>query len=246
MSCDAFESMIALDAGGDLPAADAERLARHLAACVDCRRFATEMRQSQRAVALLADVPVDEEVLAAVRAGVLGKVGGRSTVVPFRLPPRVLALAAVLTVALGALFLLRFGRPVPDRPVPIERLEAPAPRIAEVPAVQQPAPGPEPTTAEPESAGPPAPDRAAADFRAPIEETALKTPEPGPPVTVSPTIRAAMPTAAVATAMPAAEPPKFEPMVIKLVSEEADLVIYWLVPTPTEATKETTHEISAV
>ena len=65
MSCDRFESMIALDAGGDLPAADGDRLARHLATCAGCRRFAEEMRGSRRAVALLADVPLNEEILAA-------------------------------------------------------------------------------------------------------------------------------------------------------------------------------------
>ena len=35
-------------------------------------------------------------------------------------------------------------------------------------------------------------------------------------------------------------------MIIKLVSEEADLVIYWLVNSPDTVTKETKDEISAV
>ena len=49
MSCDAFESMIALDAGGDLPAAAAEEIARHLAACGACRRSILRLQASSRA-----------------------------------------------------------------------------------------------------------------------------------------------------------------------------------------------------
>ena len=57
---------------------------------------------------------------------------------------------------------------------------------------------------------------------------------PEPPVAVPP-------EPALATA-----PPLTEPMVIKLVSEEADLVIYWLVNPTTDTTKEKKDEISAV
>ncbi len=235
MSCQAFESMIALDAGGDLPAPDAERLERHLSSCGGCRRFAAEMRDSQQAVALLADAPVDGEVLAAIRAGVLREVERsehrrRST--PFRLPPRVLALAAALAVALGALLLLRSG----------ERSETTeTPRVVATRPVLQPVP------TEPLPATPATPNRAVPD-QEPIE-TAGDAPEPRPPVTVSREIRVAaaqVPAVTAAVERPAGGRPPPETMVIKLVSEETDLVIYWLIQPPSEATKETTHEISAV
>ena len=74
MACQTFESMIALEAGGDLPAADAGRLARHLETCAACRTFAEEMRASQRAIALLADAQMAEGVLGEVRARVLREV----------------------------------------------------------------------------------------------------------------------------------------------------------------------------
>jgi hypothetical protein len=47
MSCGRFESLIALDVEGDLPARRATRLARHLEGCAGCRQFAEEMRESQ-------------------------------------------------------------------------------------------------------------------------------------------------------------------------------------------------------
>ncbi len=253
MSCADFELMIALDAGGDLPAANGERLARHLPTCAECRRFADEMRDSQRAVALLAGAPLDQKVLAAVRAGVLREIerSGERTMVPFprrgaglgRLPSRVLALAAALVAALGALLLLRsggFGAGPREEP-------APGPRVAEVPAAEPSATPPpvDPTpialTPRPTAEEMPAPaavtaDRVAADRPAaedPIEETTHESPKPGPRDTVSLAIQSATPPAAVAAITTATEPPA-EPMVIKLVSEEADVVIYWLVqPAPT-------------
>ena len=228
MSCDTWESMIALEVGGDLPTADAEQLAEHLGTCAHCRRFAEGMRQSQQAVALLADAPVDEEILTTVRARVLHEIGSRSAVLPFRLRPRMLALAAALAVALGALLLLRSSGPAQ----PIEEVEAPSPRprVAETPATPpaatpRPISGPRPIAAEPPSAAPPSGGTPAAALA--VATVALAT---EPPVTDQPTTN----------------PKATEPMIIKLVSEEADLVIYWLVTPPDTATKETNDEISAV
>ena len=47
MNCGRFESMIALDVEGDLPARQTAGLAEHLEICGSCRRFAEEMRESQ-------------------------------------------------------------------------------------------------------------------------------------------------------------------------------------------------------
>ncbi len=246
MSCQTYESLIALDVGGDLPAADAGRLTRHLEMCPACRRFAEEMRQSRQAVALLAEAPVDEEILAAVRARVLRSAGKRSAVfLPFRPSPRVLAWAAAVAVSLGALFLVRFSGPEPE-------VQNTPRRIAEVPVTpRSPAPpppearshfDPEEPKAVPSSTAVAAPDPIAPDpvASAPIEQSIPKLPKPRPPVTVSEEIRT---TAVAAPATPQAN----EPMVIKLVSEDADLVIYWLVNASDEGTnKETKDEISAV
>ncbi len=244
ISCEPYQEMIALDAGGDLPATEVERLKRHLDSCAACRRFAGEMRDTQRSVALLADAPVDSEVLAAIRAGVLREVErDRRRPIPVRLPPRALALAAALIVALGALILLRANESGTTEQQPAEQ-----PRVARTlpAAASQPVP--------PQPAAPPLiPEAVPA---APISETAGEEPAPRPPVTVSPETRLAerrpsvVPATSPAVTAAAAPPPgtpAAEPMIIKLVSEEADLVIYWLVQSPDEPIKETTNdEISAV
>ncbi len=239
MSCERYQEMIALEVGGDLPASDTERLEQHLLSCDACRRFAAEMRDSQRAVSLLAGAPVDPEVLASIRAGVLREVersGRHRSPIPFRLPPRVLALAAALAVALGALLLLRTGEPRTGK-----QEATGAPRVVEaVPAPEPPAAVSQPATTQPTTSQESIAEPVAAESvrAAPMDQPA---PEPRPPVTVSHETRVA-----AAPIPPAPGTPAAEPMVIKLVSEEADLVIYWLVHPPAEATKEKTHEISAV
>ncbi|MCP3956706.1 MAG: hypothetical protein GY719_02520 [bacterium] len=241
MSCQVFEEMIALLAGDDLGAPEVERLEAHLRDCEPCRQFAADMRRSRRAVASLAAVPVDEAVLAGVRTGVLGEIERSedrpATVLSFPAGgwQRRLAWAAALVVALGAAILLRSGW---DR-TPAERpgespAPAPMPQIAETPPAP-PATVPEPVAVEPAPAPP-----------------IVHVPEPVPAPLVAESVVVASapppvgPTAPRVAVAPALAPAAAEPTFIKLVSEEADLVIYWQVNPPVEAAKEKTHETSAV
>lgn len=106
MTCESWRKAMALDAGGNLPPAEADALRRHLRGCAACRRFAEEMAASQRALRRFAGRPLDEASLARVRRRVLAGIadGGASRLRHFSGRPRNavrwLALAAGLVAAL--------------------------------------------------------------------------------------------------------------------------------------------------
>ncbi len=209
--CGRFETWIALDAEGDLPAGESRELERHLAACTSCRRFTEEMAASQQVVRDQMQPPFDEEVLARVRAGVLDRIARpRARVLPFRrrVAARWVALAAVVLAAIG-LWRLGLGPP-PGETEPV----SPPPIVVEVtprPALRPPPPVPVPAPV--------------------VRPTAPERPEPLPP-----------PVRTAATPPPAST--LAEPMFVKLISEERDLVIYWLVE-PAD-TKESANESPTV
>ncbi len=268
MSCERYEEMIALAAGGDLDAGDARRLDHHLSSCAGCRSFAEEMRHSQRAVRELARSPIGDEVLARVRAGVLARMAeepaARGAVFrgpAYRVPPRWLAAAAVLLVVLGAaVWRLGPGGPAVEAPSapriadaadpvrdeariaepPIAEPHIAEPHIAE-PRIEEPVVEP-PGTAAPEPE--PTEHQSSRAVVADLETGRGSEPRPEPAneageVQSRPTI-AALPSPEVATATP-----EVPPVVIHWVTDDPDVVIYWLVDTePT--TEETEHEISKV
>ena len=261
MSCDEFESMIALAVGGDLDAAAYGHLEQHLRCCERCRRFAAEMQRSQRAVGLLADAPIDPEMLAGIRAGVRRRIESADLRPAPRLfpgiAPRRLALAAGWILALGTTLLLRppwQQTPPPRESDPIatgrdlhgDSSPAPAQTARRQPTVTDPTPpdterrpGP---PAEAIVEEPPAVEMAAAVLAPAAALPAAWRPEPSrtlPPTL--PPLPAQTGTGRLDTGADATEP-----MVIKLISEEADLVIYWLVQPPEETPKEKTDAISAV
>ncbi len=224
MSCEKTEQMIALDVGGDLPAADAAGLADHLRSCAACREFAAGMRASYTAVRGLAEAPGDEIAQARIRGAVQRRVerGERRPAVAWRW----LAAAAALALVLGASTLLRPAAPGAP-PGPPTRVD-PAPVVAE----QLPAPPPPPSE--------PAPPAAAS-------EPAAIAP-PGPPEPRPEPFRVAVAEPAPAITPPAVAPPPppiaaatAEPMVIQLVSENADVVIYWLVQPAAQTTSQPTR-----
>ncbi len=236
MSCESYESLIALHVEGDLTPAETEELERHLRDCAACRRFADEMRASQRALKEHGRAAVDPAVLAGIRAGVLRRIERRQRAWPRivlprprRLPTRVLALAASLVLMVGAVVLLLYwdeiGRP-----------EAPAWQHAEIePAPPAPTPEPTPTPAPPPAPPAPEAERMASGPRqagprqaGPRQAGPRRVEEP-----VTPRI--------AQQELPASPRSAEQPMVIKLVSD--DLVIYWLVE-PEATQEEKDHEIS--
>lgn len=229
MSCQDFETQIALAVEEELDTAAAADLARHLATCADCRELATALRASQQALKSHGALPLDPAALHAVRAGV------RQSISTQRRARRmgILALAALLVLALGAAFLLRWsggGGPAPHiaarlAPVVPVPLPPPAPELSSAPdSVPPPAPAPAPppviAAAVPAPVVPPVQDAVAA--KSPMPSASL-LPAPAPAASALPE-----PAAVVAETTP--EIHDDEPsMVIKLVSDDPDVVIYWLV-----------------
>jgi hypothetical protein len=74
MSCEAFEKLIALDAGGDLAPAEAAQLQAHLEACAPCRELARSIGESQAGLKALAGAGLDEDALARWRRGLLARI----------------------------------------------------------------------------------------------------------------------------------------------------------------------------
>jgi len=234
---EARERELALWAGGDLPAAETARLEEHLAGCPECRALADGLRESQAALAALAGEPIDPEALARVRRGVLRRLEERRP--RPAAAPWLLAAAAALALAALALGLwLQGSRPpepavVAARPngaseAPAERPERARPESADREVDSAPRPGDEPGSRIAAAAPEPSPGPAL-----PAPEMAPAPPSPDPPVQ----------SAAVA---PAPESPT-ESMVIQVVSDDPDIVFYWLVEpeeTEDEALSRRSSEIS--
>ena len=145
MSCARFARMLALYAGGDLPAREAGRLKEHLAGCEACR---TQLEGLRRSVAALNQAALTEEMLPAEDPAywqeVETKLRGRRLEVE-RLSdagswwvyvPRVLAQAAVVLVAAGVVvwFAMFLQQPIATEEAPtLEVKPRPMPLIVFVP-----------------------------------------------------------------------------------------------------------------
>jgi hypothetical protein len=77
MNCREWEERIALYAGGDLAAAEAAAVERHLGECAGCQVFASGMRESLRVMRDAHAEELDGAAFAAVRARVLGELNPR-------------------------------------------------------------------------------------------------------------------------------------------------------------------------
>ena len=120
MSCQAFESLIALYVEGDLTERNAPRVEEHLAVCAECRELLADLRASQAAMKKLGSEAVDGALLTAIRAGVLTRIEGRRRMIW----PWVGAVAAAL--ALVAILQAPPKRPPPSvHPVKIAQRPAP-------------------------------------------------------------------------------------------------------------------------
>jgi hypothetical protein len=73
MNCRDWEDRIALYAGGDLAAAEAQAVERHVAACAGCQSLLGGLRGSLETLRQAHGEPVDAAHYAAVRARVMGQ-----------------------------------------------------------------------------------------------------------------------------------------------------------------------------
>lgn len=219
------ELELALFAGGDLGPDESAPVEAHLAACPACRELVAGLRESHAGVAALAGEPMDPAALARIRQAVRRRIleeGARET----RRPAWALALAAGLVLAvIAAAVWLRAGAPDAG-PTP-----APAERVAELPGAPADPPAPPPESPAETEEG-----RTPAATSSPLPPIPPVPPAPPAP----PARRAAAPdpptrrAAAEPMARPA-PPSATEPMVIQVVSNDPDIVFYWLVePEETE------------
>jgi hypothetical protein len=175
MNCVEWEERVALYAGGDLTAAEAQAVDRHVAECAGCQILLCGLQESLALVREAHGEPVGEAHFAAVRARVLAEIE--------RSPARrwrwawITALAAAVVVLLVSL-----------RPGPEIHMTLPAPPAPAAPAVAR-------ITSPP--------------HRQPAAKPRLTQPPP-------PVQQAA------------------EPLVVKLLTDDPDVVIYWITGTKGE------------
>jgi hypothetical protein len=239
---------LALLAGGDLPAEEAARLESHAGACPACRELLAGLRESGAALALLAeeDLAAEPRALARVREGVRAGVAeiaaerraraGRGA------PPR-WALAAVLLVALvvAGVWMRSGPRPVENPPAKQAVERAPGPASGRAP--EAPEAGVPPAAA---GAGPEAPDTG----NPPADRIARTVPadRPAIPPVRDPEARRSGEAAGIDPVDPAAGAPSdagpagpgAEPQItIRIVSDDPDIVFYWLVEPEENPDEET-------
>jgi len=205
MSCPRYRPLIALWVGGDLAPRLARRVKTHVAGCAACRALAGRLLENVSALAALAEEAPDSEALRVVRHRVLARLvteGGRSASARIRPATARLALRPLLAAALVAAAVA----------AAILLRHASPPRALSTAAARPttpPAPAPSPPT--------PMPAIGAAPPQAPGRGTYPASPRPPQ------TYRRVREVAADQRRAAA------EPIVIKVVTDDPEVVIYWLV-----------------
>jgi hypothetical protein len=199
MNCGNWEEKLALAAGGDLPEAEAAELEQHLAVCADCRETAAAYGWSLNLLREAHAEPLNPAHYAAVRARVIGKLEQRrSRAWAWRWAAGLAAVALAVTLAPW-----NAGRPghTGGEGRAVAHGTRVSPKAAANPPVE------------------------VAEARPSVRYQQFMNLGPARPRTA----RAARPTASAAANVPAAKPgPPAEPLVIKLFTDDPDVVIYWL------------------
>jgi Putative zinc-finger len=237
MNCNSFEELIALHVEGDLEFSQAISVELHLKSCTSCQRFLAELRASQALVKDLAEESLDPASFNVVRQRVMQVVNRQQAAHPIWwrfLPPALAewrpawAAALVALVALGFLLQWHFWQ----RPGQSDRVDTP--RVASTPTVLD--ESPEDATPGPAGkAGQPSlelgTNQVARRLKTSVAQELLLvgtrtdtvTEEPEPAVEQGTNLQPEpLPPADIS-----AEPPP--PLVIKLVTDDPNIVIVWLV-----------------
>ena len=238
MNCNSFEELIALHAEGDLESSQAISVELHLKSCASCQRFLAELKASQALVKELAEESLDPASFNVVRQRVMQAVNRRQAARPIWwrfLPPALAewrpawAAALVALVALGFLLQWQLWRGRDNQTeltlresVPHRMSERKARTASPANPPRKPDLGQESrrnrqrgnspsatcvwrlTTSSPTGSQP-----EVAEDEPPVEQGSNLEPEQPPPADVP------------------AEPPP--PLVIKLVTDDPNIVIVWLV-----------------
>ena len=240
MNCKSFEALIALNAEGDLDPSRAKNVESHLKSCASCQRFVAELKASQALVKDLAEESLDPASFDVVRQRVMLEVNRRQASRPIwwhlLLPPLAewrpaLAAALVALVALG--FLLQWH--LWQKPEQADKVDSSI--AVSVPAVPKESPDSSPLSppenTEPQKpTGEPAARQFAKRAKIPAPHALLSAvegqpeevvPEDEPPVEQGSNLEPEEPPPADI----APEPPP--PLVIKLITDDPNIVIVWLV-----------------
>jgi anti-sigma factor RsiW len=210
--------MLALNVSGDLPAGQARRLNEHLHGCPGCRRFEARLREGRRELSALAAA---EETPAPVRAAVLERIADEPS--PSVFPGWKLAGAAAAALLVLALILVQFFPGSAPAPLstdsgatggepPVETASVAGGDTAEKSAGAVPLP----PTGEPATA-----DTAPPTVEPAVAEAAAEA-APARPVTPQRPERPTM-------SEPDRPLPTAETVVVKMLTDDPDVVIYMLV-----------------
>ncbi len=225
MNCRRWERWLALDVEGDLPEPRRGALERHLRECEACAALAEELGASQGLLKSLNADRVPDASLARVRRDVLPRAAALQASPDWRLRleravmaalrPRYAFSAVAVVLAVGALVVsgLVPGPAIEPAPAPVAAVTA----DTAIPPVERPPVPP--------------PIESPADLVESAVATASAQPETAP---VSVAVNAAplldpRPTPVVDTVAPAAVNADRPPTVVKLVTDDPNIIIYWLV-----------------
>jgi len=229
MTCLDFEKLIALDVEGDLPERKAAKLREHLKACRNCQEFAEKLQASQAVLKSLAQESADEAVLQEVRQRVLNGIATGAEPHHVRTWQFALGAALAATAIFAAVNLWH-----PSGPRHVARASRPLSRVRPAPATND---------------GQSLPRAERGDARASAGETpALRRVRETSQQASTEAMRSAptVPEHARARTERAKQvlrerrgfrgplsanlkPPEREPLTVQLVSDDPNVVIYWLV-----------------
>jgi hypothetical protein len=209
MSCGRRERSVALWISNDLPARRAARLEAHLASCNGCRALAERLRASREEFSALADAALDGETLGAVRREVLSRVRDGGLQAAVTKGRRAVRLRWAAATAVAILVIAFAGEVGFRRAKPADGVAAQAGR-----ATASPAPGT--VTQTPPTPSAPSVMTAEVPARVPALEA--------PPAPGTRSRHAQKPAAALALERVVAA--EEQPPVIKLLTDDPDVVIY--------------------
>jgi hypothetical protein len=209
MSCKRYEHWAGLYVGGDLDRPRVRKLERHLEDCADCRELVEGLGQTRAAVEGLRDEPLDGSVLEDLHQGILETIQAEAD--SARAPARrdgfgkawwrwgLVGSLAMLLVALAAVLFF----------IP-RTIDSPGQIVEEAPPVEA------PVTIPPRETETPLP-----------AETTVEKHEPPPHYAVldvaeTPDVEASFPE-------PVEDDRHADDLVVKLLTDNPDIVIYWLV-----------------
>lgn len=224
MNCPDFERLIALDVEGDLPEPKGRAAAEHLRACPSCRQFAESLKISQALLKELGQEPVDEPMVQEVRRRVRDGLASATQLPVF--PVWRLAMGAGLMAALilAVLAMRHHSREEATQVVAEKSAPASSPmhsaasknetresRIEAGSAKSVPA-------ARHSGNNPWGGMRPTSILPAPSVAGTLKSPRAVPPGEFS-----------SASMRASAEAQRLQPLTVKLITDNPNVVIYWLV-----------------